>query len=84
VLFLGAVQLLSLGILGEYTARIYDQTRQVPPYVVIEDTCVTTGASENHEPDVMRAGAVRPIAAPLPRSTGEILKVPTRTEVLSR
>jgi len=84
VLFLGAVQLLSLGILGEYIARIYDQTRQVPPYVVIEDTYVTTGASENHEPAVMRAGAVRPIDAPLPRSTGAVVKVPTRTEVLSR
>jgi glycosyltransferase involved in cell wall biosynthesis len=38
VLFLGATQLLSLGIIGEYIARIYDQTRQIPSYVVAEDT----------------------------------------------
>jgi glycosyltransferase involved in cell wall biosynthesis len=38
MLFLGAVQLFSLGILGEYVARIYSQTRQVPPFIVVEDT----------------------------------------------
>jgi len=38
LLFLGAVQLLSIGILGEYIGRIYDQTRQVPPFVVMEDS----------------------------------------------
>ena len=37
VTFLGAVQLVCLGIVGEYVARIYDQTRRVPPYVVLEE-----------------------------------------------
>jgi dolichol-phosphate mannosyltransferase len=36
VLFLGAVQLVSLGILGEYIARIYEQSRGVPRYVIAE------------------------------------------------
>jgi dolichol-phosphate mannosyltransferase len=34
VLFLGGVQLVCLGILGEYVARVYDETRKRPPYVI--------------------------------------------------
>jgi hypothetical protein len=36
VTFLGAVQLVSIGIVGEYLARVYDQSRGVPRYVVVE------------------------------------------------
>lgn len=34
VLFVGGVQLLSLGVIGSYIAHIYDEVKRRPPYVV--------------------------------------------------
>jgi polyisoprenyl-phosphate glycosyltransferase len=36
VTFLGAIQLVSIGIVGEYLARVYDQSRGIPRYVIVE------------------------------------------------
>jgi len=36
VLFLGSLQLISVGMLGEYIGRIYLETKRRPPYVIRE------------------------------------------------
>lgn len=48
VTFLGAVQLVSVGIVGEYIARIYEQSRGVPRYVIVESD-ETSADREAHQ-----------------------------------
>jgi len=42
LLFLGAIQLLCLGLLGEYVGRLYSETQRRPLYFVAEDTGAAT------------------------------------------
>ena len=43
VLLLGGIQLISVGILGEYQARIFNEVKNRPLYLIDEDTGATAG-----------------------------------------
>lgn len=60
VLFLGGVQLVCIGILGEYIARIYEEVKQRPLYVVAE----RVGFNESGSPTAVEDGrhAVAPLS----------------------
>ena len=50
--FLGAAQLVSVGVLGEYIGRIFEQTRGMPRFVVVESDRPSPGGGEQIDHDV--------------------------------
>jgi glycosyltransferase involved in cell wall biosynthesis len=49
MLFLGGVQLLSIGVLGEYVGKIYLETKRRPRFIIRKTTSETLTARARHE-----------------------------------
>ncbi|MEW2050413.1 glycosyltransferase, partial [Streptomyces sp. NPDC005476] len=60
VLFIGAVQLVCVGLLGEYVGRIYTAVQNRPTYFIGHDTAADTAAG------TASGGAARTAAVPSP------------------
>ena len=46
VLFIGGIQLIALGVIGEYLARVYTETKSRPLYVVNDRLSIGTTSRE--------------------------------------
>lgn len=67
ILFLGGVQLICVGILGEYIGRIYDEVKRRPLFLLRK----VHGLNEHEPGRVHEAGSDRPDALVLPGQAGD-------------
>ena len=56
VCFFGGIQLLSLGVIGEYVGKTYLETKQRPRYIISERTETLADGQDAHEPDMHGTG----------------------------